>query len=127
MVETRAEDRRGDAAAARHRRVGGAQGPHILLLDDFRTGETASRLNASRLARRHWRKVRLTAGEHSHRVGGRRLRFFPGPDPAAGGSVGCRVLAAEDGQAAWEMLDRHAGEVSWWPRMSRCRGWTGWR
>jgi two-component system chemotaxis sensor kinase CheA len=25
--------------------------------------------------------------------------------------VGCRVLAAEDGQAAWEVLDRHSGEV----------------
>jgi len=27
-------------------------------------------------------------------------------------AVGCRVLAAEDGQAAWELLDRHAGEVA---------------
>jgi two-component system chemotaxis sensor kinase CheA len=26
-------------------------------------------------------------------------------------AVGCRVLAAEDGQAAWELLDTHAGEV----------------
>jgi two-component system chemotaxis sensor kinase CheA len=26
-------------------------------------------------------------------------------------AVGCRVLAAEDGQAAWELLDQHAGEV----------------
>ena len=26
-------------------------------------------------------------------------------------AVGCRVLAAEDGQAAWELLDRHASEV----------------
>jgi two-component system chemotaxis sensor kinase CheA len=26
-------------------------------------------------------------------------------------AVGCRVLAAGDGQAAWELLDRHAGEV----------------
>ena len=25
--------------------------------------------------------------------------------------VGCRVLAAEDGQAAWELLDEHAAEV----------------
>ena len=25
--------------------------------------------------------------------------------------MGCRVLAAEDGQAAWELLDQHAGEV----------------
>lgn len=25
--------------------------------------------------------------------------------------VGCRVLAAEDGQAAWELLEHHAGEV----------------
>src|SRR5262249_11712840 len=27
-------------------------------------------------------------------------------------AVGCRVLAAEDGEAAWELLDRHAGEVA---------------
>jgi two-component system chemotaxis sensor kinase CheA len=26
--------------------------------------------------------------------------------------VGCRVLPAEDGQAAWELLDRHAGEIN---------------
>jgi two-component system chemotaxis sensor kinase CheA len=26
-------------------------------------------------------------------------------------AVGCRVLAAEDGQAAWEILDHHAGEI----------------
>ena len=26
-------------------------------------------------------------------------------------TVGCRVLAAEDGQAAWELLDQHADEV----------------
>ncbi len=26
-------------------------------------------------------------------------------------SVGCNVLAAEDGQAAWELLEQHAGEV----------------
>jgi len=26
-------------------------------------------------------------------------------------AVGCRVLAAEDGQAAWELLDRHAGDI----------------
>jgi two-component system, chemotaxis family, sensor kinase CheA len=26
-------------------------------------------------------------------------------------SIGCRVFAAEDGQEAWEMLDRHADEV----------------
>ncbi len=27
-------------------------------------------------------------------------------------AVGCRVLAASDGQAAWELLDSHAGEVA---------------
>jgi two-component system, chemotaxis family, sensor kinase CheA len=26
--------------------------------------------------------------------------------------IGCRVLAAPDGQAAWELLDQHAGEVN---------------
>src|ERR1051326_5520776 len=26
-------------------------------------------------------------------------------------AIGCRVLAAGDGQAAWELLQRHAGEI----------------
>ena len=37
--------------------------------------------------------------------------FFRGQVQRLAEAVGCRVLAAEDGQAAWELLDRHAGEV----------------
>jgi two-component system chemotaxis sensor kinase CheA len=37
--------------------------------------------------------------------------FFRGQIQRLAEAVGCRVLAAEDGQAAWEMLDHHAGEV----------------
>ena len=37
--------------------------------------------------------------------------FFRGQIQRLVEAVGCRVLAAEDGQAAWEMLDRHAGEM----------------
>ena len=37
--------------------------------------------------------------------------FFRGQIQRLVEAVGCRVLAAEDGQAAWELLDRHAGEV----------------
>ena len=37
--------------------------------------------------------------------------FFRGQIQRLVEAVGCRVLAAEDGQAAWELLDSHAGEV----------------
>jgi two-component system chemotaxis sensor kinase CheA len=37
--------------------------------------------------------------------------FFRGQIQRLVEAVGCRVLAAEDGQAAWEILDRHAGVV----------------
>lgn len=37
--------------------------------------------------------------------------FFRGQVQRLVEAVGCRVLAAEDGQTAWELLDRHAGEV----------------
>jgi two-component system chemotaxis sensor kinase CheA len=37
--------------------------------------------------------------------------FFRGQIQRLVEAVGCRVLAAEDGQAAWELLDLHADEV----------------
>jgi two-component system chemotaxis sensor kinase CheA len=37
--------------------------------------------------------------------------FFRGQIQRLVEAVGCRVLAAEDGQAAWEILNRHPGEV----------------
>jgi two-component system chemotaxis sensor kinase CheA len=37
--------------------------------------------------------------------------FFRGQIRRLMEAVGCRVLAAEDGQAAWELLDRHAAEI----------------
>ncbi len=37
--------------------------------------------------------------------------FFRGQIQRLVEAIGCRVLAAEDGQAAWELLDRHSGEV----------------
>ncbi|MGA3019269.1 MAG: chemotaxis protein CheW, partial [Bryobacteraceae bacterium] len=37
--------------------------------------------------------------------------FFRGQIQRLVEAIGCRVLAAEDGQAAWEILDHHAGEV----------------
>jgi len=37
--------------------------------------------------------------------------FFRGQIQRLMEAIGCRVLAAEDGQAAWELLERHAGEV----------------
>ena len=38
--------------------------------------------------------------------------FFRGQIRRLVEAVGCQVLAAEDGQEAWELLDRHAGEVA---------------
>jgi two-component system chemotaxis sensor kinase CheA len=37
--------------------------------------------------------------------------FFRGQIQRLVEAVGCRVLVAEDGQAAWEILDRHAGQI----------------
>lgn len=37
--------------------------------------------------------------------------FFRGQIQRLVQSVGCKVLTAEDGQAAWEILDHHSGEV----------------
>lgn len=37
--------------------------------------------------------------------------FFRGQIQRLVEAVGCKVLAAEDGQAAWEILDQHAGAV----------------
>jgi len=37
--------------------------------------------------------------------------FFRGQIQRLVEAVGCHVLAAEDGQAAWEILDRHPGDV----------------
>ena len=38
--------------------------------------------------------------------------FFRGQIQRLVEAVGYRVLPAEDGQAAWEILDQHAGEVA---------------
>jgi two-component system chemotaxis sensor kinase CheA len=37
--------------------------------------------------------------------------FFRGQVQRLAEAVGCRVLAAEDGQAAWELLDEHAADI----------------
>jgi two-component system chemotaxis sensor kinase CheA len=37
--------------------------------------------------------------------------FFRGQIQRLVEGVGCKVLSAEDGQAAWEILDQHAGEI----------------
>jgi two-component system chemotaxis sensor kinase CheA len=37
--------------------------------------------------------------------------FFRGQIQRLVEAIGCRVLAAEDGMTAWELLDQHAGEV----------------
>jgi two-component system chemotaxis sensor kinase CheA len=38
--------------------------------------------------------------------------FFRGQIQRLVEGVGCRVLAAADGQAAWDLLDQHAGEIA---------------
>ena len=54
---------------------------------------------------------RATAGKTPTVLVADDSEFFRGQIQRLVEAVGCRVLAAEDGQAAWEILDQHAGEV----------------
>ncbi len=109
MVEAALAHRHRHAAAAGHRRIGGAQGPHHPAAGHFRTGRrgaagggSAGRSGSASGMRRNGKPTVLVADDSD---------FFRGQIQRLVEAVGCRVLAAEDGQAAWELLDRHAGEV----------------
>jgi len=80
----------------------------ILLLDIFELAD-AVRPAASQAAPQT--TLRDTAGKTPTVLVADDSEFFRGQIQRLVEAVGCRVLAAEDGQAAWEILDRHAGEV----------------
>jgi two-component system chemotaxis sensor kinase CheA len=75
-------------------------------------------LDLAAAARPEWEQ-RLATPAHPENAGGPPptvlvaddSEFFRGQIQRLAEGIGCRVLAAEDGQAAWELLDRHAGEI----------------
>jgi two-component system, chemotaxis family, sensor kinase CheA len=82
----------------------------ILLLDIFELAGTLRPSDGSP------GEVPVTIGAHSAGQGPTVLlaedsEFFRGQIQRLMEAIGCRVLTAEDGQAAWELLNRHAGEV----------------
>jgi two-component system chemotaxis sensor kinase CheA len=79
----------------------------ILLLDIFELADAARPEGAQPAAV----TLRDTPGNVPTVLVADDSEFFRGQIQRLVEAVGCRVLAAEDGQAAWELLDRHAGEV----------------
>ncbi len=100
-----------DTATLRQKGVAGSavyKDRTILLLDIYELAE-ATRPEA---ASPHAPAARLEAAEPQATVLlAEDSDFFRGQIRRLMEAVGCRVLAAEDGQAAWELLDRHAAEI----------------
>lgn len=85
------------------------EGRTILLLDIF---ELAASLRADGAAAEVPQvSVLPVAGQGPTVVLAEDSGFFRGQIQRLMEAIGCRVLAAEDGQAAWELLERHAAEV----------------
>ena len=105
-----AGDRRKDAAAAGHRRFGHprrayhSDGGHLRVGRRRAARPRAAGPGAGPLPGPAPEAPTVLVAEDSD--------FFRGQLQRLIEAVGCRVLAAEDGQAAWELLDRHAGEVA---------------
>jgi len=100
-----------DTATLRQRGIGGSavlKDRTILLLDIFELADAArpeARTSAEEVT------FRDTPGNAPTVLVADDSEFFRGQIQRLIEAIGCRVLAAEDGQAAWELLDRHAGEV----------------
>jgi two-component system chemotaxis sensor kinase CheA len=105
-----------DAVTLRQRGVGGSavlKDRTILLLDIFELADTVRPEGAP--AELH----NLASSVASGGGDGEALTvlvaddsdFFRGQIQRLVESVGCKVLTAEDGQAAWEILDQHVGEI----------------
>lgn len=102
-----------DTATLRQPGVSGSavlKGRTTLLLDIFELAETALP---------GWARQTPPPAVHHHATGqsttvllAEDSDFFRGQIQRLMEAVGYRVLAAEDGQAAWELLQDHAGEVS---------------
>jgi two-component system chemotaxis sensor kinase CheA len=100
-----------DTATLRQKGVAGSavyKDRTILLLDIYELAEATQPEAASS----HAPAARLEAAEPQATVLlAEDSDFFRGQIRRLMEAVGCRVLAAEDGQAAWELLDRHAAEI----------------
>ena len=81
----------------------------ILLLDIFELADAARPEGGATGSRR--RRSGIRPGDAPTVLVADDSDFFRGQIQRLVEAVGCRVLAAEDGQAAWEILDHHAGEV----------------
>ena len=104
------EDRHRHLAAAGRRRIGGAQGSHHPAAGHISNWPT-------RCCRKRGQSdgggviPRYHKGDVPTVLVADDSDFFRGQIQRLVEAVGCKVLAAEDGQAAWEILDQHAGAV----------------
>lgn len=73
------------------------------LVEKIRPASAPARRNAS---------MHRTENSHSTVLVAEDSEFFRGQIQRLIEAVGYRVIAAEDGQAAWEILDRNAGEIA---------------
>jgi two-component system chemotaxis sensor kinase CheA len=100
-----------DSVTIRQRGVAGSavfKDRTILLLDIFELADSVHREGAPAAAEVSFRD---TPAHAPTVLVADDSEFFRGQIQRLVEAVGCRVLVAEDGQAAWEILDRHAGEV----------------
>jgi two-component system chemotaxis sensor kinase CheA len=101
-----------DTVTLRQRGIGGSavlKNRTILLLDIFELADAVRPEGGpSAAARTTFRDV---AGKAPTVLVADDSDFFRGQIQRLVEAVGCKVLAAEDGQAAWEILDRNAGDV----------------
>jgi two-component system chemotaxis sensor kinase CheA len=101
-----------DTATLRQRGIAGSavlKDRTILLLDIFELAETAQPTAAPEAA--FAPPAQSGPDEPPTVLVADDSAFFRGQIQRLVESIGCRVLAADDGQAAWEILDRHADEV----------------
>jgi two-component system chemotaxis sensor kinase CheA len=103
-----------DAVTLRQKGIGGSavlKDRTILLLDIFELADTV-RLEGSPAELHNLASSVASAGEQALTVlVADDSDFFRGQIQRLVEGVGCKVLSAEDGQAAWEILDQHAGEI----------------
>jgi two-component system chemotaxis sensor kinase CheA len=111
MIETRLDM---DTSTLRQTGVAGSallNGATTLMLDIFELADTV---------RRRWPETEAVESVHQPEPGSgggtvlvaEDSDFFRGQIKRLIEAVGYKVLAAEDGQSAWEMLDSHASEIS---------------
>jgi two-component system chemotaxis sensor kinase CheA len=101
-----------DTITLRQRGIGGSavlKDRTILLLDIFELADAARPEGSSSAAAQA--VFRDVGGKAPTVLVADDSEFFRGQIQRLVEAVGCKVLAAEDGQAAWEILDRHGSDV----------------